>query len=368
MKNLLFDLLQFKTTSDNSDELHTVIDYLDNYFNDYDVITRKYEKNGKPSLVVTSQFTKSPKIFLNGHLDVVPATYKNAFKPFEKDGKVYARGASDMKGTVAAMIVSFCELLQEKKNYDIGLMLTTDEEVGGFDGVRYLLDEEGYSCEVAFIPDAGESGWKVCTDEKALWFNLQVAHEGESVHSSVLWKGKNSVNELWKTYRDIRDDFVKKWGKLKNQEFWKPTINLAALNGGIASNVVPDYAEMTLDVRFPADIPFDEIEKIIKDNLERRNVYIIGKGIKGYGMHYSEDNIFIKSWENVAQEYGKETSFFKAFGGSDARFFYEFIKNVSVVMCKPNTSAHHIKNEWVDYNDLVVFKDAIKDWVKNISS
>ncbi|BCX14178.1 MAG: hypothetical protein KatS3mg085_710 [Candidatus Dojkabacteria bacterium] len=84
MKIFLKKLLSFETTVYKPDKLNEAIDFLDSFFNDYDVHTRRYEKNGKPSLVVTNTFTKKPKIFLNGHIDVVPGDYPKAFEPYQK--------------------------------------------------------------------------------------------------------------------------------------------------------------------------------------------------------------------------------------------------------------------------------------------
>jgi len=61
-------------------------------------------------------------------LDVVPAEYPEAFKPSIKKGRIYGRGAGDMKGVVAAMM----ELIKDKeiRKTSTGLLLTTDEEIG----------------------------------------------------------------------------------------------------------------------------------------------------------------------------------------------------------------------------------------------
>lgn len=361
MKKLLFDLLKFKTTANNPKELSLCIDYLDTYFNNSKVYKKRFEKNGKPSLVITSKFTKSPKIFLVGHLDVVPAEISD-FEPFEKNGKIFARGASDMKGNVSAMITAFSELILEDNKYDIGLMLVTDEELGGFDGVRYLLEEEGLRTEIAFIPDVQSRPWQICSDEKGL-IHILVKASGKQAHGAWLWEGDNAINKCWKTYRDIRNDFREKWGKLRAEDSWKPTINMGSIHGGDAANKVPEYCEMKLDIRFPSPNTLDGIKSIIEK-------YAMINGVTyeiityGHPNHTSKENFYVSQWCEVLKDLKKNDLFFKTNGGSDARHFAEF--RIESLMTAPNSSPAHVENEWIDFDDLVKFKDAIKLWIKKI--
>lgn len=362
MQNLLFDLLKFKTTADNPNQLYQIIDYMDSYFNDFDVQKRRFENNNKPSLVITSKFTKSPRIFLVGHLDVVPAANKD-FEPYEKDGKVYARGASDMKGNTAALIKVFSELVsEENQNYDIGLMLTTDEEIGGFDGVKYLLKDEEFRSEIAFIPDVCGRPWQICSDEKGV-IHINVTAKGKAAHGAWLWEGDNAVNRCWKTYRDIRNDFREKWGKLREEDSWKPTINLGSLHGGDAANKVPDFSEMKIDIRFPSPHTLDEIKEII-DKYAKANGVSYEIKVTGHPTHTDSNNEYVKQWNSVLKSLNKKAVFFKTNGGSDARHFAEF--NIPALMTAPTSSGAHIQDEWVDLKDLELFKVAIKSWIKNI--
>lgn len=71
MQQTLIDLINIRTIAQNNSKLFEIVDYVDMFFNDVNVITRRFESNKKPSIVISSKFTKSPKIILNGHLDVV---------------------------------------------------------------------------------------------------------------------------------------------------------------------------------------------------------------------------------------------------------------------------------------------------------
>lgn len=363
MKELLAKLIQYKTTADNTSELYAAVDYLDMYFNDYDVHTSRYEKNKKPSLVITSKFTKSPKVMLNGHIDVVPADADKFTLKFDKN-KAYARGTADMKGQVAAMISAVEELIQDRTDLDIGLMITTDEEIGGLNGVNYLINEEKYTADVAFVPDQGKN-WQVCTDEKGAW-HIKVIGIGSSAHGSRPWLGDNAINKCWKTYMDIRDEFRARWGKLRDYDRWKPTINLGALHGGDAANKVPNNAEMLLDIRFPGQVEFEVIQEIVKNAAQKRESTIESLIVVN-PTKVETDTIAIKKWCDVVKNnHKKEIEFIKSDGGSDARYFSS--NNIPVVMTSPSMSDPHIDDEWIDFDDLYKFKDSIKKWIISMHS
>jgi len=78
------------------------------------------------------------------HLDVVPAEGNWDTDPFQvvqKNGRAYGRGVSDCKGSIAALIAALKVLLENgKPKYNLSVLLTTDEEVGGYSGLCYLTD------------------------------------------------------------------------------------------------------------------------------------------------------------------------------------------------------------------------------------
>lgn len=358
MKNILLDLLNFRSTSENTTELYKIVDYVDQYFNEFDVIKNRYEKNKKPSIVILTKNTKSPKIILNGHLDVVPAE-DELFIPKESDGNIIGRGASDMKGVNVAMMVALSELLKEGQDLDVGLMLTTDEEIGGMNGVKYLLDEENYSCEIAFIPDSGLN-WKICNTEKGV-LHLEINAKGQSAHGSVPWLGDNAINKCWKFYRDVRNEFRDRWGKLRPEDSWKPTINLGSLHGGDAANKVPNSAQMLLDIRFPAPVTLDEIWEIVNKYKLVNDIEVVTK-VASNANYTDPENKYIDLWSQILKESNiKNSRFHKANGGSDARHFGA--KGIPFLMTMPNASNPHTDDEWIDISDLIKFKDVLKKWI-----
>ena len=101
-----------------------------------------FVKDEIPSLLAYASPSRPKrfKIILNAHLDVIPAK-PSQFSPKIKDGKLYGRGAYDMKAAAAVEILVFKELAK-KLDFPLGLQLVTDEEIGGFKGTKYQKKKE----------------------------------------------------------------------------------------------------------------------------------------------------------------------------------------------------------------------------------
>ncbi len=143
----------------------------------------KYSSNGFSSLVATTTDTKNPTIFLQAHLDVVPAD-PEAFTLIRKGKNLVGRGSFDMKYAAACYLLLAEELSDNMQQHDFGIMLTTDEEDGGNDGVRYLLDQ-GYACDVCISPDGGDN-WRLESAAKGQWLT-EITAIGKTAHGSRPW-------------------------------------------------------------------------------------------------------------------------------------------------------------------------------------
>jgi len=366
MKNFLFRILALKTTKHAEDynNLHKAVNIVADEFSNYTGLTvKKYEYNKKPSIVISTKDTLHPKIILNGHLDVVPADYENAFNPVEKNGKIFARGASDMKGTVSAMVYAFKELLNDSIDLDLAFMLTTDEEIGGFNGVKKLIEKVGYSADCVFTPDSAEN-WGICTDEKGFW-HISIQTQGKSAHGSRPWLGKNAIEFAYSIFQECKNILESKFQSYTSEnEHWHPTVNLGVLNGGDATNKVPSTAMMKLDIRYPSPITNQELREVILPVIKKYNGIIIDELI-GNPLHTDKKNKYLQSWTNILKANDIKYYWHKGHGGSDARYFSK--KGIPVFLSKPNASEPHIDNEWIEYDSLVKFKDLLKLWVKTVA-
>lgn len=202
--NLTKKLIKVPSVKANTAALYKIINFCKTYFAGREFITKKLESNKKLSLVVTFEKTQKPEIFLVGHLDVVEGE-KEQFIPQVKGNRLYGRGSKDMKGADSVMMVLMKNLASMKIKPSLGLMLTTDEEIGGLNGVGYLLRTKKYSCKVAFVPDGGNN-FKIITSEKGV-IHFKLTAKGKSAHGSRPWIGENAIDKLIKAYQKLRKEF-----------------------------------------------------------------------------------------------------------------------------------------------------------------
>ena len=249
-----------------------------------------------------------------------------------------------MKGNVAVLMQLFAE--QELKFQSMALMLTFDEESGGFNGVNYLLNEVGYSCDCAIVPDGGNN-FRLITNQKGFLF-IKISAQGKSAHGSRPWTGENALEKLINVYSEIKKEF----NFDSSSNYWQITFNLGHLEGGNAVNKVPDQATALLDFRFP------------QREDERKILNFFDKLIKDYqGLSYeviltgaplvSINNVYFDKLIKAAKRLGIKLKKDCDFPASDARFFSA--RNIPVLMFNPHCSPGHIDGEWVDLASLEKF-------------
>ena len=358
LQKILEDLVSIPSVTSDTKACKKAIDYVKDLVEDKGLKTKLYEKNNVYSLLIAKEIKNSYEILFNGHMDVVPAS-QESFKPKVKkeNGKniMYGRGTSDMKGANVSVLQAFLETLEEGVEKDMAILFTTDEEYGGFNGVGYVI-EKGLEANILFVPDGGQD-WSVCTDEKGV-FHAKFEAKGVSAHGSRTWLGDNAIEKLINTYMNLRKAFDKEWGEATIDDNWKPTLNLGALNGGNAANKVPNEATMLIDIRYPTPVTQEELEKIVKSSIVND---VTWEAIStGAPLSIDIENRYLKKWLEVANVKDLE----KEPGASDGRFFAE--KGMDVILTKPISSKPHIENEWVDVDDLSIFKDKIKEWLRSI--
>lgn len=355
----LNQLVSFKSITSDKEENLKALEWVEKKLSKLDLHFNFHEFNGHHALVITTQKTKQPKVWLVAHIDVVPAE-EEMFKP-KIDGEKYsARGAYDMKMAIACYVLLMEELKDTLGEYDLGIMLTSDEEIGGMNGVKRLL-EAGYSGQVALLPDGGFD-WNFEVAAKGV-LQVKVLSHGRSAHSSRPWTGENAISKLMQLLQAIDSYFEQEMPKHGS---YFPTANVGQIMGGKGVNQVPDYAEAKIDIRFPPSMRAEEIYSRLQEKVKQFKGAQLEKIIEAQANKADVNHPYFQKFRQIAKElHGIEIGEALSHGSSDARFFGE--KNIPVLVITSRGGDIHSDLEWLDLEDLTRFYEVMKRWVLEIS-
>ena len=301
-----------------------------------------FNSNGLPSLVATSQpDTMWPKVMLVAHLDVVPGDSK-LFSVEERDDRLYGRGVLDMKGAAAAFISAAETLVGAMADYDFGIMFTTDEEIGGADGVAYLL-EQGYGADICLLPD-GANNWRVEAAAKGVLLYTAVAH-GQSAHGSRPWAGDSAADKLLNFLHEARLFIA------EPNEHTDTTLVVSTMQAGEVRNQVPAYASAQLDVRFFGMNTAAKIEERLQTAATAHGVELTAD-IYGSPVEIDVSLPAVQTWLQIVETVRGQPSgeYALSFAASDARFFAA--KGIPTIVTYPEGHDHHSDHEWISKKAL----------------
>ncbi|UFX82798.1 M20 family metallopeptidase [Candidatus Absconditicoccus praedator] len=361
LEKIVYDLIKIPSESDDIAKLHEIVDYVQSCFDGFsNVFIKRLEYGGKPSIVVSNFDGFWVDVVFSGHLDVVSATEENQYEPYQKDGKLYARGSGDMKASCAVIIKIMQDIFQKNyKKKKVSAILTTDEEVGGKDGVGRLV-EEGYGGDVVLLPDGGQSNEIVLAEKGVFIFGLK--SYGKSSHSSRPWLGDNAIDKTINFYNILKNYFEKP-SKIYGKGNWGTTINLNTINGGSAMNRIPDFVEATFDVRFTEDYKFSVIYEKIKEFAEKFDCTITSKAF-GEVLYANESDEDVQKYYDIAKNVlgTDEIYFVREHGASDGRFFAQ--KGSKIILHRPSCGNLHVKKEWVSIAGIEGLYEIYSDFLE----
>lgn len=329
-------LIKFKTVKTHNKELHKCIEFIQKYFKGKKFFVKKFQFNKIPSLYVCAKKTLSPKILLLAHIDVVEAEPKQ-FNPKIKGKKLYGRGSYDMKAGAA---IAMNSILSLSSKHSVGALFTSDEESSGFNGAR-ILAKKGVKGKLIIALDGGSPKELVIKSKGVL--RLKVSAKGREGHSSKPWKGENAIEKLILAFPEIKKLFP----KTSPSNRWKPTLNPSIISGGKTINIVPAYAEMQLDVRYPDKKEITGILKKMKKIKGIKTEVLLFDSL----METSPKNHLVQKLKKAMKEETRSAiTLKKEHGASDARYFSE--RGLPCVLFTPKGKNLHAKNEFV-YIDSV---------------
>jgi succinyl-diaminopimelate desuccinylase len=233
-----------------------------------------------------------PCVHFNGHIDVVQTGAGWTVDPFAgvvKDGKLFGRGACDMKGGLAAAIVAVEALIDTGQRGDapvpgvLEISGTVDEESGGYGGVHYMAERGWFSSprvDHVIIPEPLNVD-RVCIGHRGVWW-AEIETHGRIAHGSMPFLGDCAIRHMNAVLERFESDL---YPRLAARETDMPvvpsgarhsTININSIHGGLAeleggalpAPCVPDSCRMVIDRRWLIEEDLDGVKGEIKALLD----------------------------------------------------------------------------------------------------
>ena len=271
-KKVLFDVLAIKSVNHCDDE-GKVAEYLRDYLMEAGIeanVQRIDETHGNLIAFVPGENHEKHMVW-NGHIDTVPYGDLKEWKtdpsvPVEIDGKVYARGTSDMKSGIAAMAYTLANIVKSGKKpaFDITLIGTCDEEKGGL-GASELL-KAGLFPKVDEVLIGEPTGLNIGIAQKGcMWLEIHVF--GKTSHGAYPEQGVSAI-EYGVAIAGRMKSYIT---AAEHEILGNATAHMTQISGGIAPNMTPDHCSIMMDIRL---VPGQSKEQVIGYLAEIANEYI----------------------------------------------------------------------------------------------
>jgi acetylornithine deacetylase/succinyl-diaminopimelate desuccinylase family protein len=317
---------------------------------------------GRYNIVAEKRWGKGGRnLIFNGHLDVVPpgdpAQWK--YPPFGgklSRGRIYGRGASDMKGGIASLIHAISIIDRSKIPLHQGslvLHLVSDEESHGHQGMGFLAQKGKIRGDAVIVGEPTNLDL-VIAQKGALWFRISTF--GKSAHGSKPAQGINAIEKMTKLIDGLNSIPLMKEHPLLG----KPTINIGKIQGGTKVNIVPDRCEIEVDRRLLPNENKEEILREIKEVIESIQAQdpILKSQIEV--IDYAEpseiqpDEEIVRIGLEAGQEVLGEKLRVRGFSGfTDARFYINQFKIPTLIFGPGGTDQPHTTNESIEVDALI---------------
>ncbi len=312
------------------------------------------EVRGLPVIKASVGPDDAPTVVLHGHLDVVPGR-AGQFEPRVEGDRLYGRGAYDMKGALAAMLITLAKMSdQDGVRVRLGIVGDEESEEEAERGSDHLVDS-------GFIGDFAITGeptdLHIGIEAKGV-LALRLEVGGTAAHGATPWLGDNAVLNAIDVFRSIES---LPFARHSSELFDRPSINLGRIWGGDALNKVPDRCVIDVDIRY---LPDQDPAAILADvrglpGIEARALFTRPPAT------VDRESPFVRALRTSAAEHhhGEPMSVGRD-GASDAVSFLRV--GVPAVEFGPVGAGHHGPEEWVSVSSLETYRQALESFLRSI--
>ncbi len=317
---------------------------------------------GRCNIIAERRWGKSGRtLVFNGHLDVVPAGDPSLWKypPFQGrfyKGRIYGRGASDMKSGIAAFIHAIsmidCSRIRLQQG-GIILHLVSDEESHGHQGTGFLTRTGEIRGDAALVGEPTDLQ-PVIAHKGALW--IKISTLGKSAHGAKPHRGVNAIEKMAKLVDRLNSIPLDREHPLLG----KPTLSIGTIRGGTKINIVPDRCEIEVDRRMSPSEKKEEVLGEIKEILESLR---LRDPLFRYRMEEidfaepsevdPEEEIVRTGVEAIEEVTGKKPLLSGFSGFTDSRFYINQCHIPTLILGPGETDQSHTTDESVKVDALV---------------
>ena len=314
------------------------------------------EVRGLPVLKAEVGPEDAPTVVLHGHIDVVPGL-SGQFEARVEGDRLYGRGAYDMKGALAAMLVTTAAMRdQGEVRVRLGIVGDEESEEEAERGSDHLVDS-GFTGDFAITGEPTDL--HIGVEAKGV-LALRVQVSGLAAHGATPWLGDNAVLRAIDVFRSIES---LPFARHSSELFDRPSINLGRIVGGDALNKVPDRCAIDVDIRYlPDQDPSDLLQQVrtIAD-AEVEQLFTRPPAV------VDRDLAYVRALGAAARAHhdGEPMSVGRD-GASDAVSFLRV--GVPAVEFGPEGAGHHGPGEWVSISSLQTYRQTLETFLRSIPS
>ncbi len=318
--------------------------------------------------------TTAPLIVFAGHTDVVPTGPEtqwtsNPFVPTHRDGKLYGRGAADMKCSIAAMAVAVEEFIQQHPNHpgSIGFLITSDEEGPAIDGtvvVCNLLKQRGEQLDYCLVGEptsAHQFGDTIKNGRRGTMSGKLTVH-GVQGHIAYPQLAKNPIHLAAPALTELTQEV---WDEAN--EYYLPTsFQISNIHGGTgASNIIPGNVVIDFNFRFSTASTATHLQERVHAILDKHALHYDLKWTIGGLPFLTPKGVLSNALSDaILSETGLTTELSTTGGTSDGRFIAQICPQV-IEFGPLNASIHKI-DEHIALSDIDPLKNIYRKTLENI--
>ncbi|MBF0479037.1 MAG: M20 family metallopeptidase [Candidatus Omnitrophica bacterium] len=301
-------------------------------------------------------------ILLTPHFDTVPIGKGWKYNPLGQivGNKMYGRGASDDKGNLAASMEIMRSLVEDKVilRKDVVMAATVDEETGSKAGILPLVDKKVLKPGLALVLDSDDND-AIIAQKGLIHCRIQIF--GKKAHGAYIWLGVNAIEIAARIIQKLK---ALKLPYKKHAFLREPTINIGTIKGGDKVNMVADFCEFSVDIRYlPGMIGEDIIRKVkaLVETETGKYKFIIDDHQRPFEI--SKDHSFVQAYLKSARK-GKCPVILKGSEGATVISFFRKHKIPAFATGVGAKGTAHTTDEYLNIPTLVKGTKLLEEFVK----